>query len=151
MEKWEGKIPISGEKKIFITTTTCETSILLNINLIFPFCYWHPFFSGISERNNDYSDTLDFRRWWVGEVRVVTFFVLKIPDYVSAMLIYFYIYIRAFGAPRGSAPMAWYYDSQLRSSLCSLLARCAFGTPKDNGVDASIDIFLVASLEYHLI
>ncbi len=30
-------------------------------------------------------------------------------------------------------------------------ARCAFSTPKDNGVDASIDIFLVASPEYHLI
>ncbi len=29
---------------------------------------------------------------------------------------------RAFGAPRGSAPMVWYYDSQLRSSLRSLLA-----------------------------
>ncbi len=61
------------------------------------------------------------------------------------------IYIRAFGAPRGSAPMARYYDSQLRSSLLSLLNRRAFGTPKDNGLDASIDIFLVASLEYHLI
>ncbi len=47
-------------------------------------------FSDISERNNDYSDTLDSRR---GEVGVVTFFVLKVPDYESAMLIYFYIYI----------------------------------------------------------
>ncbi len=46
-------------------------------------------FSDISERNNDYSDTLDFRRGWVG---VVTFFVLEVPDYASAMLIYFYIY-----------------------------------------------------------
>ncbi len=43
-----------------------------------------------------------------------------------------YIYTRAFGAPRGSAPMARYYDSQLRSSLHSLLARRAFGTPKGN-------------------
>ncbi len=43
----------------------------------------------ISERNNDYSDTLDFRR---GEVRVVTFFVLEVPNYKSTMLIYFYIY-----------------------------------------------------------
>ncbi len=58
---------------------------------------------------------------------------------------------RAFGAPTGLAPMAQYYDSQLRSSLCSLLARRSLDTPKDNGVDASIDIFLVASLEYHLI
>ncbi len=33
-------------------------------------------FSDISERNNDYSDTLDFRRWWV---KVVTFFVLEVP------------------------------------------------------------------------
>ncbi len=35
-------------------------------------------FSDILERNNNYSDTLDFRRKWVGEV---TFFVLKVPDY----------------------------------------------------------------------
>ncbi len=27
-----------------------------------------PFFSNISEENNDYSDTLDFRRGWLGEV-----------------------------------------------------------------------------------
>ncbi len=45
-------------------------------------------FSDISEWNNNYSDTLDFRRGWVGEVGVVTFFVLKVPDYESAMLIY---------------------------------------------------------------
>ncbi len=57
----------------------------------------------------------------------------------------------AFGASRGSVPMARIYDSQLCNSLRSLLARRALGTPKDNGVDASIDIFLVASLEYHLI
>ncbi len=55
--------------------------------------------------------------------------------------IYIYIYIytslwrRAFGVPRGSAPMARYYDSQLRSSLRSLLACRAFSTPKDNGID----------------
>ncbi len=48
------------------------------------------FISDILERNNDYSDTLDFRRGWVG---VVTFFVLKVPDYETAMLIYFYIYM----------------------------------------------------------
>ncbi len=42
-------------------------------------------FSDISGRNNDYSDTLDARR---GEVGVVKFFVLKVPDYESAMLIY---------------------------------------------------------------
>ncbi len=83
---------------------------------------------------------------------MVTFFVLKVPDYESAMLLYLYIYIRAFGgAPRGSAPMARNYASQLFSSLRSLLTLRTFGTPKDNGVDASIDIFLVASLEYHLI
>ncbi len=61
------------------------------------------------------------------------------------------ILLQAFSAPRGSAPMAWYYDSQLRSSLRSLLARRILGTPKDNRVDVSIDIFHVASLEYHLI
>ncbi len=43
--------------------------------------------------------------------------------------------------------MVWYYDSQLRS----LLTRRAFGTSKDTGVEASIGIFLVTSLEYHLI
>ncbi len=59
--------------------------------------------------------------------------------------------IRAFGAPIGSVPMARYYDSQLRSFLRSLRAHRAFSTPKDNGVDTSSDIFLVASLEYHLI
>ncbi len=42
-------------------------------------------FSDISERNNNYKDTFDFRK---GEVRVVTFFVLKVPDYESAILIY---------------------------------------------------------------
>ncbi len=46
------------------------------------------FFSDISERNNDYSDTLDFKREWVGEVAVVTFFVLEVPDFKSAMLIW---------------------------------------------------------------
>ncbi len=51
------------------------------------------FVSDISERNNDYSDTLDFRRGWVGELGMVTFLVLKVPDYESAMLIYLYIYI----------------------------------------------------------
>ncbi len=50
-------------------------------------------FSDISERNNDYSNTLDFRRGWVGEVGVVTFFVFEIPDFKSAMLIYLYIYM----------------------------------------------------------
>ncbi len=47
-------------------------------------------FSDTSERNNDYSDTLDFRRGWMGEFK---FFVLKVPDYESAMLIYLYIYM----------------------------------------------------------
>ncbi len=47
--------------------------------------------------------------------------------------------------------MAQYYGSQLRRSLPLLLACRAFGTLKDNGVDASIDIFLVTSLEFHLI
>ncbi len=38
-------------------------------------------FSDISEWNKDYSDTLDFRRGWVGEVVVVvTFLVLKVPE-----------------------------------------------------------------------
>ncbi len=45
-------------------------------------------FNDISERNNDYSDTLDFRRWWVEEVGFVTFFVLEVPDYKSAMFLY---------------------------------------------------------------
>ncbi len=48
-------------------------------------------FSNISERNNDYSDTLDFRRGSVGEVGLVTFFVLEFSDYESVMLIYLYV------------------------------------------------------------
>ncbi len=48
-------------------------------------------FSDISERNNDYSDTLDFRRE-LGEMGVVTFFVQEVPDYEFAMLIYLYIH-----------------------------------------------------------
>ncbi len=36
-------------------------------------------------------------------------------------------------------------------NFAARFARCAFGTPKYNGVDTSIDIFLVASLEYHFI
>ncbi len=69
----------------------------------------------------------------------------------SQILLYTSLWRRAFGAPRGSAPMAPYYDSQLGSSLRLLLTRRTFGTPKDNGEDASIDIFLVAFLKYHLI
>ncbi len=51
------------------------------------------FFSVILERNNDYSDTLHFSRWWVGEVGMVTFLVLEVPDYKSCyvnILIYLY-------------------------------------------------------------
>ncbi len=73
----------SGFKKLF---NSFNFYSMLNIK--------KQFFSDISERNNDYSDTLNFRR---GEVGVVTFFVLKVlkvPDYESTMLIYFlYIYI----------------------------------------------------------
>ncbi len=63
-----------------------------------------------------------------------------------------YIYIRAFGG----ATLAHLQARHLWRSItihdfAARFARCAFGTPKDNGVDASIDIFLVASLEYHLI
>ncbi len=63
-----------------------------NNNLIFFQKYRprHLFISDISEWNNYHSETLDFRRGWVGEV---TFFVLEVPDYKSAMLIYLYIYI----------------------------------------------------------
>ncbi len=47
--------------------------------------------SDILERNNDYSDNLDFRRRWVEEVGVVIFSVLEVSDYnKSAMLIYYY-------------------------------------------------------------
>ncbi len=46
------------------------------------------FLNDILEWNNDYSDTLDFRKEWVGEMGVVTFFVLEVPDYESAMFIY---------------------------------------------------------------
>ncbi len=43
------------------------------------------FFSDISERNNDYFDIPTSEG---GEWGVVTFFVLEVPDYESAMLIY---------------------------------------------------------------
>ncbi len=62
-------------------------------NIFFTHLSGPPIFSDISERNNDYSDTLDFRGGWVGEVGVVTFFLLEVPDYESAMFIYIYIYI----------------------------------------------------------
>ncbi len=48
-------------------------------------------FSDISEGNNNYSATLDFRRGRVVEVGVVTFFVLEVPDYESAMFIYIHV------------------------------------------------------------
>ncbi len=76
-------------------------------------------------------------------IKIFAFIFYLFSQYTS-------LWQRAFGAPRGLAPMARYYNSQLRSLLRSLHTRRAFGTPKDNGVDASIDIFLVASLEYHL-
>ncbi len=100
-------------------------------------------FSDISEQNNDYSDTLDFRRGGWGWSRfsfcrsLITWLRIRNVN-ILYIYIYIYIYLRAFDAPRGSAQ---YYDSQLRSSLRSLLAHRAFGTPKDNGVDASIDYF----------
>ncbi len=47
-------------------------------------------FSVILKRN-DHSDTLDFKNWVSGGGRVVTFFVLKIPDYKFVMLIYSYV------------------------------------------------------------
>ncbi len=53
----------------------------------------HVVFSDILEQNNDYSDAHDFRREWVGKVGVVTFFILEVPDYKFAMLIYLYIFI----------------------------------------------------------
>ncbi len=49
-------------------------------------------FSHILDGNNDYSDILNLRREWVGEVGLVMFFILEVPDYESTMLIYFYIY-----------------------------------------------------------
>ncbi len=42
-------------------------------------------FSDILERNNDYSDSLDFRKGEWGEVGVVTFFILEVSDYESTM------------------------------------------------------------------
>ncbi len=47
------------------------------------------------ERNDDYSDTHDLGGGWMGEVGVITFFILEVPDYKSAMLIYYlYLYNR---------------------------------------------------------
>ncbi len=88
----------------------------------------------------------------MGEVGAVTFFVLKVPYYESAMLIYFYLYIlRAFGGAPLAHLEARLWRSITINNFAARFARRAFGTPKDNGVDASIGIFLVASLEYHLI
>ncbi len=50
-------------------------------------------FSDISEQNNDYSDTLDFRRGWVG---VVTVFVLEVPVYKYNVNILLYTYIHTY-------------------------------------------------------
>ncbi len=52
-------------------------------------------FSDILERNNDYSDTLDFRRWRVGLVGVVMFFVFEVLDQCACIL---YIHIKIEGA-----------------------------------------------------
>ncbi len=46
------------------------------------------FFSEILKQNNDYTHTLEFGRGWLGEVRIVTFSILEVPEYKSAMLIY---------------------------------------------------------------
>ncbi len=100
------------KKQILSTFKPLSTIFLLGGALKLLICYsWDPhliasrnivwitfhcetffFFSDISEQNNDYSDTLDFRRGWVEEVGMVTFRVLEVPDYESATLIYFYIY-----------------------------------------------------------
>ncbi len=62
------------------------------------------YFSDISEQNDDYSDTLDFRRveWgrWGSHV-----FVFKIPDYKSVMLLYLYICIRTRDTGRSFEPI----------------------------------------------
>ncbi len=65
--------------------------------LVYPLQLWQyvvffSIFSDISERNNDYSDNLGFKRRRVGEGEV-KFFVLEVPDNKYAMLIYLYIYI----------------------------------------------------------
>ncbi len=44
-------------------------------------------FSDISERNNDYSDTFEFRRRRVSEAGLNTFSILEVPDHKSALLI----------------------------------------------------------------
>ncbi len=45
------------------------------------------------EQNNDYSDTVDFRRGWVGEVRVSHFLFWRSLITNPPMLIYLYTYI----------------------------------------------------------
>ncbi len=50
------------------------------------------FFSDTSKGNNDYSDTLGFKRSWL----VVTFSLLEVPDNKSSMLIYVYLHKDAF-------------------------------------------------------
>ncbi len=63
-----------------------------------------------------------------------------------------FIFLRAFdGAPLAHLETRRLWHGIMIHNFTARFAHRTFGTPKDNGVDASIDIFLVASLEYHLI
>ncbi len=68
--EWETKNETAESKQNRLVTIATETRLSAQ-NQFF-------FFRDISERNNDYSDTLDFRRGRVEEV--VTFFVLEVPN-----------------------------------------------------------------------
>ncbi len=63
-----------------------KTHLFTHIILTFRGCTFD-IFSDILEKN-DYSDT----QLQKGVSGVVTFFILEVPDYKSAMLIYLYIY-----------------------------------------------------------
>ncbi len=67
---------------------TSVSAVQKLLSCIFPSASHRFEFSGdISERNNDYSDALDFRRRWERDVEVVKFFVLEVR-HKFAMLIY---------------------------------------------------------------
>ncbi len=87
--------PRSGSRGLITFGTVISSEILFeNEPIIHNFIVSYlRVFSDISEWNNDYSDTFDFQKGVSGGGRVVTFFILKGPDYKFAMLIHLYIYV----------------------------------------------------------
>ncbi len=94
------EISIDMRRKLIQKVFSISSKFVLIFLRIFNFFFSNFFskcyqvFSDVSERNNDYSCILDFRKGWVEKAVVVTFFVFEVPDYKFAMLMYLYfIYI----------------------------------------------------------